>query len=220
MTNTEKPTSKTEQKKTIVETPKISKKTEMKTPIKKPENKKVEDKTEDMKMENKTEDLKTEETKEIKKPKEKQNTAPKVKKDFAMVNVKNLAISTKDAKAVCRFIKNKKISKAIEDLEKVLKLKKAVPMKGEIPHRKGPIMSGRFPQKTSKNFIMLLKSLQGNANFYDLETPIVKEAIANIGVRPFGRFGIKRKRSHITLKAISKPKSRKQTNEKNKEVKK
>ena len=91
------------------------------------------------------------------------------------------------------------------DLESVKKLKKAVPMKGEIPHRKGNIMSGRYPQKASRNFIVLLKSLSANANFNDMEEPIIVEAFANIGERPYGQFGrIRKKRSHIFIKAIEK----------------
>ena len=82
------------------------------------------------------------------------------------MNGKNVPLSTKDAIAICKFIKNKSIKKAIEDLEQVLILKKAIPMKGEIPHRKGKIMSGRFPIRASKRFIELLKNLQGNANLY------------------------------------------------------
>ena len=53
---------------------------------------------------------------------------------------------------------------AIKDLEKVVNLKKPVPMKGETPHRKGKIMSGRFPKKAAQNFIVLLKSLSSNAS--------------------------------------------------------
>jgi large subunit ribosomal protein L22 len=144
-----------------------------------------------------------EEKPETKKPIQ---TKPKIKKTEAVVNSKNLQISTKYSSAICRFIKNKKIEEAVADLEKVLVNKKAVPMKGEIPHRKGKgIMSGRYPKKASEYFIKLLKSLQANANTNELDNPIIVEAVANIGSRPYGRFGrIRRKRTHVKIKAKEK----------------
>ena len=105
--------------------------------------------------------------------------------------------------AMCDFIRNKKIDKAIEDLEQVMIFKKAIPMKGEIPHRKGKGMSsgsGRFPIKSVGNFLVLLKSLSGNATYNSIEEPVIVEAVANIGVRPYGRFGrVRKKRTHVTL---------------------
>jgi len=124
-----------------------------------------------------------------------------VKKDYAVVNIKNSPVSTKHSMAICKFIKNKKIEDAIEYLEKVIVGKKAIPMKGEIPHRKGKMMSGRFPKNASKEFIMILKSLRANANANNLNEPIISEAIANIGTRPYGRFGrTRKKRTNITIK--------------------
>jgi len=181
MTNTEKPTTKAEQKKTgIVNTTK-QKPVEV---VKKPE----------VKNEKKTETKPEEKKKKI-------ITKPIVKKTEAVVNGKNVVISTKYAIAICRFIKGKKIEDAISDLEKVLVFKKPVPMKGEIPHRKGKIMSGRFPQNATKEFIKMLKTLKANANVNGLEEPIISEAIANFASRPYGRFGrVKRKRTHIFIK--------------------
>ena len=149
--------------------------------------------------------------KEVKKEIEKKpiQTKPKVKKTEAVVNSLNLPISTKYSKAVCKFIKGKKIENAINDLEKVIVQKKPVPMKGEIPHRKG-IMSGRYPKKAAQHFITLLKSLSANANLHEIENPIIKKAIANIGSRPYGKFGrVRRKRTHVKLTAIKKIKEAK-----------
>jgi len=183
MTNTEKPTTKQEQKKQgMVEKPK---KVQHAPVIKK-------------------QDQKKEEKNEKKKPEEKKPEKPKVKKTEAVINSQNLHISTKKSVALCKFIKNKRIKDAIKDLEQVLELKKPVPMKGEYPHQKG-IMSGGFPKKASEHFIMLLKSLSSNANENELEDPVIVEAIANIGARPFGGFGrIRRKRTHIKIKVKEK----------------
>lgn len=139
------------------------------------------------------------------KNRERKKVQKKIKRDFAIVNGKSLHISTKDAVALCNFVKRKNIDRAISDIENVLKMKKAVPMKGEIPHRKGKIMSGRFPVNSSKNFLMLLKSLKANANANNMENYFISEAVANKASRPMGRFGRwQRKRTHVFIKVSEK----------------
>ena len=121
---------------------------------------------------------------------------------------------------ISKFIKGKTISSAIMDLEDVIRKKKAVPYKGEIPHRKGKIMSGRYPKKASLEFIRLLKSLSSNATYVGIQVPIISEAISNLAPRPFGKFGaVRRKRTQVKLKAVeakektnSKPKKNKRKN--------
>lgn len=203
MTNTEKPTTIAEKKKNVVEAPKKQK--ILQTPVDKP-------KSEEKIQGKKDEQQKPEEKKEPKKPVQKK---PKVRKIEVEVNIMNLPISTKYSKAICKFIKNKKIKKAIVDLEQVILKKKAVPMKGEIPHRKGKrIMSGRYPKKATEHFIKLLKSLQGNANNHEVENPTIIKAIANIGSRPYGKFGrIRRKRTHIKITARQLKKENKEKKE-------
>lgn len=201
-----------EEKKKVVED--VKKETEEKVETKKKEKEtKVEKqgKTEDKKVEvEKDEEKPVQEKKseEDKKPevKEKPKTV-KPKKTEAVVNATNVPISTKHSMAICDFIRKKKIDKAIEDLEQVMIFKKAIPMKGEIPHRKGKGMSsgsGRFPVKSVGNFLVLLKSLSGNATYNSIEEPVIVKAVANIGVRPYGRFGrVRKKRTHVTLIAKS-----------------
>jgi len=156
-------------------------------------------------VENKVEkpsDSKTDKKKEIKKSKK---NVKKVKKTEAVVNVKNIPISTKHSVAICRFIKNKNINDAIKYLEQVVLKKKAVPMKGEIPHRKGKMMSGRYPKKASEHFIKIIKSLEANAYENGLDEPVIVEAIANFAERPYGRFGTtQKKRTHISIKCKEK----------------
>lgn len=209
MTNTEKPTTIAEKKKSgVVDTKK--KQPVLKVPIDKP--KVIAEKKPEVKIDGKNlapkgvpsvkEDINTEGKK--KKP---VKTKPKVKRDYAVVNAKSLPISAKHSVAICRFIKNKKIEKAIEILEDVLVQKKAVPMKGEIPHRKGAMMSGRYPQKAVAHFIKLLKNLEANAIVNELDEPVIVEAIANLAQRPYGRFGkTKKKRTHVKIKCVEKKK--------------
>ena len=176
------------------------------TPKQKSENKESEKKPEEKSKpadEVKKNVEKSEDKKEIKKP---AKIKSKVKKTEAIVNLSSLPISTKHSIAVCRFIKGKEIEKAINDLERVVLLKKPVPMKGEIPHRKG-MMSGRYPKKTAEHFIKLLKELSANVNVNGLENPIISEAIANIASRPYSRFGrVRKKRTHVKIIARQKPK--------------
>ncbi|MDP3992516.1 MAG: uL22 family ribosomal protein [Nanoarchaeota archaeon] len=158
-------------------------------------------KHETVKKENEISETEKDEAKEEKKEVQKQKEKERPKRTMAVVNGFDVPISTKHSAAICRFIKRKKIQEAIKDLELVAKVKKPVPMKGEIPHRKGNIMSGRFPQKAAGEFIILLKSLSANSAYHGLENPVIVEAVANIGARPFGRHGIRRKRTHIRIVA-------------------
>jgi ribosomal protein L22 len=209
---------KNEGKKMIVNTPKkisdktpIMKEKKTKKEIEKPAAEPPEKSSTKISTNGKDKKEEKQSDKEVKKEIEKKpiQTKPKVKKTEAVVNSLNLPISTKYSKAVCKFIKGKKIENAINDLEKVIVQKKPVPMKGEIPHRKG-IMSGRYPKKAAQHFITLLKSLSANANLHEIENPIIKKAIANIGSRPYGKFGrVRRKRTHVKLTAIKKIKEAK-----------
>lgn len=129
----------------------------------------------------------------------------KKKKDEAVVNSYNLPISTKKSADTCKFIKGKRIEEVQEYLEAVIKGKKAIPFKGEYAHRKGKMMSGGFPKNIATQFIVILKSLTGNATINGIDDPVIVEAIANLAPRPYGRFGrIQRKRTHIKLVARDK----------------
>lgn len=146
----------------------------------------------DKPAEERKETPKTESKKEEKKPEK--------KKTYAVVNSYSVPVSTKQAVAVSRFIKRKSIENAMNDLKLVAAKKKAVPMKGEIPHRKGKMMSGRYPQKAAGQFIKILKSLAANANANNLNNPVVSEVISNMAQRPFGKNGrVRKKRSHIKI---------------------
>jgi ribosomal protein L22 len=199
-------------KKMVVETPK--EKIE-KMPIKKT--------TEEIKEEVK-EEIKTEEKKESEKPEEKKKPIVKkeiIKKEEVAVNGKSIPISTKHSMAICKFLRGKNIPYSIEYLEKVITAKKAVPMKGEIPHRKGKMMSGRFPKSASIEFIKLLKSVESNARNNDINNPIITEAFANMASRPYGRFGrTRKKRTHITIRCREKKENNQEKKEKKNNLKK
>jgi ribosomal protein L22 len=122
----------------------------------------------------------------------------KVKKSKAIIRGLNVPISSKQSFAICKFIKHKNPERAVRELEEILLHKKALPMKGEIPHRKGNIMSGRYPKNAIEAFVRLLKSLIANAN--EISNPIISEAHANFASRPYGRFGsVRKKRTNVTI---------------------
>lgn len=126
------------------------------------------------------------------------------KKDVAVANAYGVHISKRHGMYISSFIKGKSIDKAISDLEEVIMFKKAVPFKGEIPHRKGKgMMSGRYPVAASKIFIPLLKTLKGNAsvNGLDIDKTRISLASTNLASRPQRRGGEKGKRAHILLEA-------------------
>ena len=142
-------------------------------------------------------EVKAEENKEPKKE------APKVtKKDEAIANAISIHASKKQCMYICDFIKGKKIDDAIKELGEVIILKRAIPFKGEIPHRKG-MHSGRYPVNVSKLFIPLLKGLKGNCivNGIDIDKAKIYYACTNWASRPQRKGGVKAKRAHVLLKA-------------------
>jgi large subunit ribosomal protein L22 len=116
----------------------------------------------------------------------------------------DMKVSLKQSMAICDFIKGKKIETALRELEEVTRMKRAVPMKGEIPHRKGGF-AGRYPIKASQVFIKILKSLSANASAKGMDAEKIRLfASANKASRPHrpGKYsGRKFKRAHIFVSA-------------------
>ena len=127
------------------------------------------------------------------------------KKEAAFAKGHSMPVSKRQCMYISAFIKNKKIDRAISDLKEVIKFKKIIPFKGEIPHRKGKgMMSGRYPIKASALFIKILKGLRGNAlvNGLDLEKTKIFFSSSNWASRPMRGQGRKGKRTHVLIKAM------------------
>ncbi len=156
---------------------------------------------EENKQETKTE--KVEEKKTEAKPEEKKEAPKAAKKSEAITKGNNLRASLKHCMYICSFVKNKSIDLAIEQLQEVLKFKRVIPFKGEIPHRKGEVMAGRYPIKTIKQFIPMLKTLRGNVltNQIDLDKAKIYFASASWASRPAKKRGRRFKRTNVVLKA-------------------
>lgn len=150
--------------------------------------------------------------------------APKPsKKEEAIALGTNLHASKKHCMYICNFIKGKPIDQAIAELGEVLKFKRVIPMKGEIPHRSAPgIMSGRYPIKTSQQFIPLLKALKGNAivNGLELDKTRITYGSSTWASRPQKRGGMRFKRAYVVLKAREVPMNEKKEKAKKLEEKK
>ena len=120
----------------------------------------------------------------------------------ATVRGNGMPVSMKQCMAICDFIKGKKIEAATKELEEVIKMKRAIPMKGEVPHRKGGF-GGRYPIKASKIFINMLKSLSANASAKGIDAENAKIfAKADKASRPrrAGKYGGRKfKRTHIFI---------------------
>ncbi len=164
------------------------------------------EKTEEKKTESKTENKKADkETKEDKKDKKgKETQKPIVKKYEAVAYGVSLPISKKQGTYICGFIKNKSIDRAIKELSEVLVFKRAIPFKGEIPHRKGKgMMSGRYPITACHEFINLLKGLKGNVTVagLDMDKTRIYIASSSWASRPARSGGRKAKRSNVILRA-------------------
>jgi len=183
----------------MAEENKEKKKTEEKNIV---ETSKQEERKAEIKEEKKIEPTKEEKQKNqgssVPSPLKVEEKKEKRKKEEAVVNAKDLAISPKHGKFICKFIKGKEIEKAISELEKVLTKKIAIPMTGEIPHRKKGVI-GRYPQKACKIFIKILKSLQANSQVNGLENPYIYFAKADIASRPHKKAGLRFKRTNVVL---------------------
>jgi ribosomal protein L22 len=150
-------------------------------------------------------DTKVEQKKETKtevKEEPKKEEKKIVKKEEAIANGLSIHASKRHCMYICDFIKGKKIDEALAMLDEVIKLKRAIPFKGEIPHRRG-MHSGRYPVNACKLFIPILKGLKGNVivNQMDLDKSRIYYACANWASRPQRKGGVKAKRAHVLLKA-------------------
>ncbi len=125
----------------------------------------------------------------------------------ASAMVKQVDISRKLARETCNAINGMKLEKAIDYLEKVIAKEAHVPLKRynkKQGHRKGG-QPGKYPEKTCKNVIKLLKNLKNNAEQKGLEPEKMKivhasayKALEIPRVRPRG----KAKSSNIELVTI------------------
>ncbi len=86
-----------------------------------------------------------------------------------------LHISPKHAREICRTLRGMKVNNAIQYLEDVAALKKAVPFKRyrrNVAHKHGLVGwdAGRYPEKAARQILEVLKNAASNAEYKGLET--------------------------------------------------
>jgi len=92
----------------------------------------------------------------------------------AIATGRNLRISPKHAREICRELKGKYLETAQEYLEQVISLKKSIPFrrhKKKMPHRSDlkNWPAGRYPQKAAKEILRVLENAEQNSSFKGLE---------------------------------------------------
>ena len=119
----------------------------------------------------------------------------------AIASGRDLRISPKAAREICRYINGMNLERAKETLQDVIELKSPIPYrrhKKKVAHRRGVegFDAGRFPQKAAGEILKLLDSVEANAEFKGLYTDRLKiihiaahraRVIRNYIPRAFGR---------------------------------
>jgi len=125
---------------------------------------------------------------------------------MARVIGKDLPVSSKHCIELCSFIRGRKLERAKELLEEVLRMERPVSFKRftEGAGHKHGMASGKYPLKATAELLMLLNSVEANAQQKGLNTSALTiiHACANRASRPhhYGRIrGIKAKRTHMEI---------------------
>jgi len=98
---------------------------------------------------------------------------------------KELPISPKDSREVCRMVRGKRVDVAIRMLEEVVELKRPVQFaryNTGVAHKKG-VGPGRFPKKSAQAILKVIESAKHNAEYkgLDADNMRVKVITANLG---------------------------------------
>ena len=114
-----------------------------------------------------------------------------------------LPISFKLSVEVCNFIRKDTVKQAVSKLERVAKLKMAVPFRRfdfDLGH-KTKIGPGRYPVKVSQELIKLIHAAEANAQFKGLNTSNL--AIAHLSVHRCGKSFHYGRQSRTIMKRTS-----------------
>ena len=136
----------------------------------------------------------------------------------AEVNAKSLPISTKYSVEICNFIRNKNFNIARKQIQDIVEMKKALPIRRfgwDLGHKKevGP---GTYPVKAGKHFLSLLDSVQNNAENKGLNVNnlFITFAKADKAERRWksGRSGrVKMKNTHVKIMVEERAEQKRET---------
>lgn len=118
-----------------------------------------------------------------------------------------LPISRKDSIVLSTFLSGKKVDRAIKELDAVVEKSMPVPFKRfnqSIPHRKGPMASGRFPVKAAMHIKKIVESASANAKEKGLEQSTLRLCHISAQKGPilwhYGRHSRRRRKvAHIEI---------------------
>jgi len=139
----------------------------------------------------------------------------KSQKKLVTVRSHNLPISRKKTVNLARYIRYLPLKTAEKYLEEIIEMKRAVPYyryNRDIPHRRnidGEIKQGRYPVKSAKYLLKLLRSLEKNAINIGLDPSkiILIHVLVNKGnTTPikinYGGRRVRRKTTHIEIYGV------------------
>lgn len=91
----------------------------------------------------------------------------------ALASGRELKISPKAAREVCRYIRGMMLGKAKDRLQEVMELERPIPYlrhSKKVPHRRGlkGFDAGRYPVKAAGEILKILGSVEANAEFKGL----------------------------------------------------
>ncbi|MBN2052178.1 50S ribosomal protein L22 [Candidatus Woesearchaeota archaeon] len=129
------------------------------------------------------------------------------KENIAKVLGRDVEISTKKAIEICAYIKGMQLKNCIALMEKVMRQEEAIPFRRFTEgagHQKGK-GAAKYPYKAAKQFLMLLKSLEANAQNKGLGQDLkIIHACSQKAAEPY-HYGrkrrIKMKRTHVEIVA-------------------
>ncbi len=89
-------------------------------------------------------------------------------------SMREVDISHKHAREIAHAIKGMELDRARDYMSAIIAKERAVPFKRfktQVGHRSDPgVMAGRYPQKAAKKFLILLNSLESNADYKGMDT--------------------------------------------------
>ncbi|MBI1972375.1 50S ribosomal protein L22 [Candidatus Woesearchaeota archaeon] len=126
---------------------------------------------------------------------------------IATASIMNIPISTKQSVEICSAIRGKSLAKAKAFLQRVINQEEAVPYrryKMNVAHKPGHIAAGRYPSKSAKALLMLINSVESNAEDkgLDKDNLYIQTIMANKASRSFrpSRIrGIKARNTHVKV---------------------
>lgn len=97
----------------------------------------------------------------------------------ARAMIYEVSISTKASREICRTIKGMPLKKAMAYLEDVIQMKRPIPFRRynrNVAHRRNleGWDAGRFPQKAAREFMILMKNAESNAEYKGLDPEKMK----------------------------------------------